>query len=309
MAKKAWKDPRGAHVRLYIDLLDSPAWAVLSTSARVVYAEFRSKLGKTNNGDLSFTMADASRRGAIKSQTTLALALFELRALGFIKVTRKGAVFSGSKLATLYRFTDEPYAEFVKEGGFTFGPGKATFEFFNFKTLEAAQSALSSGVAQLHDEASKQDQNRKKQKKLTLQKMDSNSPDSVLATPVYAPDSVALDPPTSPENEDLLQVRSGVNSLASDTAKGKPSRRVTHAEIHGAYLPRVLCAVDLCPTLNCGARLGEPHNKGCRLEACPSCGSPSWPACKCGLEKGKNFKSLGNVPRTWATKRSAGVAA
>ena len=36
MAKKAWKDPRGEHTRIYDDILNSPAWAVLSISARVL---------------------------------------------------------------------------------------------------------------------------------------------------------------------------------------------------------------------------------------------------------------------------------
>lgn len=310
MAKKPFKDPRGPHVRLYVgDLLDSPAWSVLSLSARVLYIEFRASMGKTNNGDLSCTLSNtAAKRGAFKSPTTLAAALFELRALGFVAVTRSGAVVAGSKLPTLYRFTDEPYAQFTKEGGYTFGPGKPTFDFAQHKTISDARTAVEIGKTRLHAEAVKRNASSRK-KNSTLQKVECHAPDSVQKGPPIAPDSVQEAPPVAPESGVLLQLGSGVSAAPAAKPSGKRGQqRRAEVEIDGLYFPRALCTVDLCPTLNCGARLGELHNKGCELEPCPSCGSPSWRACKCG-HKGKAFRSLGSVARRWPRKDATRAAA
>ena len=65
MAKfnKAPSDPRGGHVRLYWELLDSNAWRCLTASDQRVYIALSRSLGKTNNGDLSLAISAARPHG------------------------------------------------------------------------------------------------------------------------------------------------------------------------------------------------------------------------------------------------------
>jgi hypothetical protein len=135
---KPLPDPRGGHVRIYWALLDSPAWRVLTHADVRVYLSIRRRLGKTNNGDISATIADTAHHG-IKSTSTLSSALHRLEALGFIAKTRQGGIANGGKLCSLYRFTDEP----------TFDIGKidqkgqpATNEWQAFTSMAQAKAAL-----------------------------------------------------------------------------------------------------------------------------------------------------------------------
>lgn len=294
MAKKAWKDPRGPHVRMYLDILDSNAWAVLSITARALYIEFRAKLGKTNNGDIECGLAGATKRGAFRSPTTLAAALFELRSVNLIAVTRSGGVFGGSRLPTLYRFCDEPYGEFNKEFGFRFGPGKATFKVTDLETLEDARAALETGVAKLHAEAKARNASSRKQEKTTLQKVERHAPDSVTKRPSNAPESVPKHPSNAPDSGVLLQLGCG-----AQTAKVRPgAKRAAGWLIGGEMVPRIACTVDCCPIPDCGALLGEVHTSGCQEEPCPVHAPAMWAACQCGFKEiGKRRRSCGLAPR------------
>ena len=101
-------DPRGGHVRLYWSIIDSPAWNALSATDQRAYTALRRALKQGNNGDLSLPLSRARHYG-ISSPSTLAKALRSLIAVGFVAVTRRGGCTrGGQRLATLYRFTDEP---------------------------------------------------------------------------------------------------------------------------------------------------------------------------------------------------------
>ena len=57
------KDPRGAHVRLYWELIDSNAWRCLTPADQRVYVALLRQLTSTNNGDLSLPAKEAKRHG------------------------------------------------------------------------------------------------------------------------------------------------------------------------------------------------------------------------------------------------------
>jgi predicted transcriptional regulator len=108
---KAPPNPRGGHVRLHWDLLDSNAWRCLTASDQRVYIALLRGLKGSNNGDLALSLSMAKPHG-VKSQTTLAKSLLALVAVGLIAVTREGGCKAGGqRLATLYRATDLPVFE------------------------------------------------------------------------------------------------------------------------------------------------------------------------------------------------------
>lgn len=149
MAKKAFRDPRGRHVRVYCDLLDSPAWYALSKTSRSLFLDLRSFVGPNNNGNISAALSLMRKKGW-NSSSTLADALFELQVLGFLAKTRDTVgVENGSRVCCLYRFTDlstyampKLYIEAHPE----------THDYRRYTTLAAAQRALEE--AQLLREAS-----------------------------------------------------------------------------------------------------------------------------------------------------------
>lgn len=125
-------DPRGAHARLYWEILDSNAYRCLSATDQRAYMALQRQLRSTNNGDLSLPLSVA-RHSGITSPATLAKSLRALVAVGLLTVTRKGGCNrGGQRLPTLYRFTDhEAYPNPMKNiEGF-----KATNEWKSVKTL------------------------------------------------------------------------------------------------------------------------------------------------------------------------------
>lgn len=139
MATKALRDPRGRHVRIYCDLLDSPAWYALSKTSRSLFVDLRSFVGPTNNGDISAALSLMRKKGW-NSSSTLADALFELQALGFIAKTRNTVgVENGSRVCCLYRFTDLPTFAFPK---LYIEAHSETHEYRRYATLAAAKRAL-----------------------------------------------------------------------------------------------------------------------------------------------------------------------
>lgn len=136
--KSSPKDPRGGHVRIYWDILDSPAWRVLSHADVRVYLGMRRKLGRTNNGDINATLAEM-KHASIGSSSTLSAALRRLELLGFIEKTRQGGIAMGGKLCNLYRFTDEPTFDIAKAG---VRESPATKPWVRFKTQAEARAAI-----------------------------------------------------------------------------------------------------------------------------------------------------------------------
>lgn len=143
---KAPRDPRGGHIRLYYDIVDSPAWRVLSHADVRIYLAMRRKLGATNNGDINAILAELKHAG-INSSSTLATALHRLEALGFIEKTRQGGIANGGKQCSLYRFCDVETFDIAKAG---VKAGPATGEWKKFKTLAEARAAVA-GFAKAKD--------------------------------------------------------------------------------------------------------------------------------------------------------------
>ena len=140
MAKPKFKDARGAHLRIYWALLDSPAWFALSFSQRALYIACRRKLTSNNNGNIALTLARLPEQGFTASSSTLASGLRALQAVGFIAVTREGGkVNRGQAIPTLYRFTDEACHQWAK---LDIPMMKASNEWQQFTTAQAATEAI-----------------------------------------------------------------------------------------------------------------------------------------------------------------------
>jgi hypothetical protein len=150
MGREKFRDPRGAHVRIYWSMLDSPAWFALSFSQRALYLACRRKLTSNNNGNLAFTLAGFREQGFDASSSTLASGLRALIAVGFISVTREGGkVNRGQAIPTLYRFTDEACHEWVK---LDIPMIRASNDWQVFTTIQVATAAIAS--AEQHAKAS-----------------------------------------------------------------------------------------------------------------------------------------------------------
>ena len=147
-------DPRGGHIRLYWNLIDSPAWRALSHVDVRVYLAMRRRLGKTNNGDVDATLATMRQYG-IKSGATLAKSLRALETLGFIEKTRQGGIANGGKLCSLYRFTDEATFDLPKADHKAMQPSN---EWRRFTSIAHAQAVLRAA----HDAAKRTEKNKSK---------------------------------------------------------------------------------------------------------------------------------------------------
>lgn len=102
------KDPRGGHVRLYWDVLDSAAWRSLTAADQRAYLALHRQLMSFNNGDISLPITYARHHG-ITNESSLAKSIRALMAVGLIAITRRTAHRrDGSRLPNLYRLTDFP---------------------------------------------------------------------------------------------------------------------------------------------------------------------------------------------------------
>ena len=158
MAKIKHKDPNGAHSRIYHSLHDTSAFRVLSGSSVKLFLDMRRSLTGTNNGNLSAALSDLKHRGW-SSGKTLTKALYELRALGFIAVTREGGFGQGTRVCSLYRFTD---LEVYEQPKVSVLHCKATHDYLQYKSVREAEQALSEGTAKLKNEGRKKQAPRKK---------------------------------------------------------------------------------------------------------------------------------------------------
>ncbi len=168
------RDPNGQHARLYHDMLKSPAWVALSSSAIHLFVDMRLKLNSFNNGNIDAVFSELRHRGW-KSKTTMHKALRELETLGFIVMTRQGGIASMSRICSLYRFTDMEAFNVPKLG---VTASKATHDYRRFTSLrEARAEVLKSVVAR-----SQRREGRANRSK--VQKTDMTSP---LAVPIPLP--------------------------------------------------------------------------------------------------------------------------
>ncbi len=151
MAKPKYKDPNGRHIRVYCSLLNAPAFRVLGSAAKALFLDLRSQVNGTNNGDLSATLTELKHRGW-RHPATLSNALYELRVMGFIAVTRMGGLKLGSRVCTLYRFTD---LEVFEQPKTSVQQMRATHDYLAFKSVAEAERALTKGVKELKAEGRK----------------------------------------------------------------------------------------------------------------------------------------------------------
>jgi DNA-binding transcriptional MocR family regulator len=86
-------------------MAESAAWRSLSGAAVKVYVELRRRYNGGNNGDLSLSLDEAARLLNI-GKATVARALAELEAKGFIRMTARGRWYG--RQATTYAVTDRP---------------------------------------------------------------------------------------------------------------------------------------------------------------------------------------------------------
>lgn len=148
MTNRKVVDPKGAHIRVYKTLLNCPAFIILSPSAKALFWDMRAATTGSNNGNLQVVFSEMKLRNW-KSSATLSSALYELRALGFVAVTRMGGLRQGTRVCSLYRFCDLAVFDFPKLG---LQAMKETNDFLQFKTIGQAQMALINGVKKLQSD-------------------------------------------------------------------------------------------------------------------------------------------------------------
>jgi hypothetical protein len=115
------------------EMLRSPAWRVLSLTAHRILSRIEIEFGNhggRDNGKLPVTFADLRNFG-IRNCDDIARGIRELRALGFVELTRPGRAGNGEfRAPNLFRLTYLP------------AYGKApTHEWRQFETIEAAEQA------------------------------------------------------------------------------------------------------------------------------------------------------------------------
>ncbi|MCY0389136.1 hypothetical protein OVY01_18480 [Robbsia sp. Bb-Pol-6] len=169
---KKYVDPQGRHIRVYVKLLHSPAWRVLGFSAKALFTDLRAIVTGTNNGNISAALSDMKHKGWT-APTTLAKALYELRAMGFIAVTVEGGLRQGTRVPSLYRFTDLEVFEQPKVGVLAM---KATHDYARFESVREAEQALAEGFEKLQAAGRKKQQSNKK---TPVQKMYRSNTESV----------------------------------------------------------------------------------------------------------------------------------
>jgi hypothetical protein len=137
------KSAVAAHIRINLDMLNSPAYIALDWTARALFMDLRSRLRSGNNGDINAALSELVHRGW-KSSTTLAKGLRQLEAAGFIRKTRKTVgVENGSKVCNLYRFTD---MEVFARPALGIEACRPSHEYRAFKSLAEARRAVASAV-------------------------------------------------------------------------------------------------------------------------------------------------------------------
>lgn len=160
------------HCRVRADVTSSNAWRVLSFSSKALYLDLRAKLRSGSNGNVSAALTDL-RHAGWSSSATLAKALYELLSVGFIIKTRGGGVERGSKVCSLYAFTDLDINQNPKLG---IEKRRASFDYRDFKTIAEARFALESGMARLRADALKRKGNAKVMKKKRASEIEAEKP-------------------------------------------------------------------------------------------------------------------------------------
>lgn len=141
-----------SHCKIRRDVQQSKAWAAITPAARGLYVDMRLWMTTGANGDISATSKTLGALGYRKN--TLTKLLIELQAAGLIAKTRGGGVAQGSKVCSLYRFTDFPVIAMPKKG---IAGCKATYDYINLELGGASQAqvkaCISARIAEMKAEA------------------------------------------------------------------------------------------------------------------------------------------------------------
>jgi hypothetical protein len=162
----------GRFIMVSHSLLNSPAFIALPCNAQRLFLDLRLKLNGGNNGDVSAALSDLKHRGW-RSPSTLAKALRQLEALGFLVRTRQTpGVEHGSRICNLYAFTDQE----VRPLPHKFIASRApSFDYAKFKSVNECRAIAREAA---------------RPKKKTPQKLDRHATESVCVLANDATDCV-----------------------------------------------------------------------------------------------------------------------
>ena len=149
--KKKVEDPRGSWTKLYREMITCHAYRALSMTARCLLWDMKSMVNGTNNGSIGAPFSVMKKQFGWASSSALSKSLYELRAMGFIALTKQGGFNEGDRVCSLYRFTDLPVYEHKESGRQAVG---RTFDYDNthFKSLAEAKALLEVRVAEYRSE-------------------------------------------------------------------------------------------------------------------------------------------------------------
>ena len=169
-------------LKLNHPLLDSHAFLALSPFAVKLFLDLLRKYNGYNNGNINATFQSLKTRGW-SSPTTLACAIRQLEAAGFIAKTRKTiGVHQGSKICNLYRFT---HIDCLVDKKLDLPYIMASKDYEVFKTKKHAEAVIRAASAP-RARIKKDDQN-----KMTLQNQYYHPTENVAMDGVDATVSVA----------------------------------------------------------------------------------------------------------------------
>ncbi len=104
LAKKGIIESTERFVKLTYPLIESEAWRWLRPISQSVYIELRRRFNGSNNGKISFSLAEGARI-LRASKSSIQKALVELEEHGFIRLVKKG--YFTRRMASEYALTDE----------------------------------------------------------------------------------------------------------------------------------------------------------------------------------------------------------
>lgn len=183
------RDPNGQHARLYHDILKTPAWIALSSSAIRLFVDLRLKLTSYNNGNIEAVFSELKHRGW-QSKTTMHKALRELETLGFIVQTRLGGIASMSRICSLYRFTDQ---EAIDSPKLHITGCKATYDYRQFESVRGAKATVAEAERQHRERGAA------RRKKVKVPNLDVSGAETGLMKGQDKSRNGTPSPPTSPE--------------------------------------------------------------------------------------------------------------
>lgn len=134
----------GRFIMVNHSLLNSPAFIALPPNAQRLFFDLRLRFNGGNNGDINAALSELRHRGW-RSPSTLAKAVRQLEALGFIVRTRQTpGVEYGSRLCNLYAFTDQE----VRPMPHKHIPARpASFDYAKHKTLGECRALVRQSAA------------------------------------------------------------------------------------------------------------------------------------------------------------------